>query len=95
MRWVSIIPVFRPPAVFVDEQIHGPYKRWVHTHRFVAHSGGTIVLDDVEFEVPGGRLAERVVAWDLRRIFAYRHEALLTIFKQGRPVSPNEIEISA
>lgn len=77
MRWQSEITLWEPPYRFCDEQRRGPYQRWVHTHSFVEHQGGTLCLDDVEFAVPGGRLIEKLfVRRDVRTIFEYRQSAL-------------------
>jgi ligand-binding SRPBCC domain-containing protein len=80
LRWQSEITRWQPPDLFVDEQRRGPYRRWVHTHRFVEERGGTRVLDTVEFEVPFGWLAGGFVMRDVRRIFAFRTEALVRRF---------------
>src|SRR5262245_50001712 len=40
VRWQSEITAWEPPASFVDEQRRGPYRRWVHTHTFVAERNG-------------------------------------------------------
>lgn len=89
MRWQSRISAWEPPHVFADEQIRGPYRRWIHTHRFEARDGGTLCTDHVDYAPPGGRwlaaLADRlVVRHELRRIFIHRQESLLRHFGGGR-----------
>lgn len=73
IRWQSEITVWNPPHHFVDEQRRGPYRRWIHTHTFVAVPDGTLVRDEVEYAVLGGSLVQKLfVAPDLEKIFAYR-----------------------
>jgi ligand-binding SRPBCC domain-containing protein len=73
VRWQSQITVWDPPRRFVDVQRRGPYRRWVHEHRFIDLGGSTRVEDRVEYQVPGGPIVHRMlVARDLRRIFNYR-----------------------
>ena len=82
LRWQSEISRWDPPAVFVDEQRKGPYRRWVHTHTFEEERGGTRVGDAVEFEAPFEWLTGRFVMRDVRAIFAFRQQALAKIFAQ-------------
>jgi ligand-binding SRPBCC domain-containing protein len=75
--WQSEITAWEPPRRFVDEQRRGPYRLWVHEHRFDAGDGGTLARDKVEYAVLGGGLVNRLfVVGDLRKIFDYRAEAL-------------------
>ena len=77
IRWRTRIAAWNPPHGFVDEQISGPYRLWVHTHTFDAIEGGTRVHDRVFYVVPGGRLIEKLfVRRDLDRIFDFRAEAI-------------------
>lgn len=77
LGWTSLISRWDPPLAFVDEQVRGPYRRWVHTHAFEERDGGTLVADRVEYDVPGGRLVHGLfVRRDLERIFDYRAERL-------------------
>ena len=82
LRWQSEITVWDPPHRFVDRQVRGPYRRWVHEHRFVSlDGGGTLVKDWVEYAVPGGRLVHALfVKRDVQAIFAYRTAVLREIF---------------
>ena len=81
MRWRSRITIWEPPNRFVDEQIKGPYRRWVHEHTFTPHEGGTLIRDVVEYDMLGGWISDRLmVRRDLRKIFAYRQEQLARIF---------------
>jgi len=85
VRWQSEISVWEPPHRFVDRQIKGPYKLWVHEHTFSAGCGGTLVGDNVEYAVPGGTLVQKfLVAPDIARIFAYRHKTLEELFNPAR-----------
>lgn len=81
LKWRSEITVWEPPHRFVDEQRRGPYRRWVHEHRFLKVDGGTRVEDRVDYAVLGGRLIQLVVAPDLRRIFNYRQDRLPALFE--------------
>jgi len=81
VRWQSEITDWDPPHRFVDRQLRGPYRRWVHTHVFEPTADGTLVRDAVEYAVPGGGLVNRLlVRPDVERIFAYRRETLAGLF---------------
>src|SRR5881409_3184476 len=47
--WQNRIQRWNPPEAFVDAQLHGPYKLWVHTHRFHAQHGVMCSEDDVQY----------------------------------------------
>lgn len=73
VRWRTLIRSWEPPHRFVDEQIRGPYRRWIHEHRFEEVAGGTRMIDEIDYAAPGGRLVERLfVDRDVERIFSYR-----------------------
>jgi ligand-binding SRPBCC domain-containing protein len=81
IRWQTQITAWEPPHRFVDEQRRGPYRLWIHEHRFEARDGGTLVSDFVRYEAPGGRLVEWLfVRRDVERIFQFRREKLLARF---------------
>ena len=73
LRWRSEITAWEPPVRFVDEQVHGPFRRWIHEHRFEPRDGGTLAIDRVRYAVPGGALINWLfVRHDVARIFAHR-----------------------
>jgi len=77
LRWRTRINVWEPPHRFVDEQLRGPYRRWVHEHTFEACDGGTLARDRVSYAVPCDWLVHRwFVRPDVERIFQFRAEAL-------------------
>lgn len=81
VRWRSRITRWDPPHRFVDQQVRGPYRQWIHEHTFTPHQGGTLVRDQVQYAMFGGWLADRLlVRRDLSRIFQYRQQRLAEIF---------------
>ncbi len=78
-EWVTRITEWNPPDGFVDEQLAGPYKTWIHRHRFLEVPAGTRVDDEVTYELPLyplSELAAPVVALQVRRIFSFRGRAI-------------------
>lgn len=61
---------------FTDEQVSGPFQRWVHEHRFEPDGvGGTRLLDEIRWEPPSAAadwLATPVVERELERVFSFR-----------------------
>jgi NADH dehydrogenase len=84
VTWRTRITDVDPPTGFRDIQLAGPYRRWEHRHRFEPVESGTIVHDEVVYEVPlgpAGDLANAlVVRPELRRIFGYRAAAVRSVF---------------
>ena len=77
LRWRTRISAWQPPHRFVDEQLRGPYRQWIHEHTFEAHDGGTLARDVVRYSVPLDWLLHRwFVRSDIERIFRFRSEAL-------------------
>jgi ligand-binding SRPBCC domain-containing protein len=81
VRWQSEITAWNPPHGFADESRRGPYKYWRHNHTFEPCDGGTRVIDEAHYDVPGGALVHwLVVGRDVRKIFHYRQAVLAEIF---------------
>jgi uncharacterized protein len=77
--WVSQIEQFERGRVFVDRQLIGPYRQWIHRHEFEADGEHTVIRDEVRYELPLGRigaLAGLFVRRDVERIFAYRQQTI-------------------
>lgn len=76
-RWVARHLGAEPGRQFVDEQVEGPFARWIHTHRFEPLGPDRCrYLDHVEYELPfgaAGELGAGMVAGRLERTFRYRH----------------------
>jgi ligand-binding SRPBCC domain-containing protein len=83
ITWATEITAWTPPHQFVDTQLRGPYREWIHTHTFAEADDGTTVHDHVRYRLHGpdllGRLLNRLfVQSDVTRIFEFRHGALET-----------------
>ena len=90
IRWRTKITEWDPPVRFVDEQLRGPYRLWIHEHEFEPRDGGTLVRDRVRYAVPFDFLVHRLfVDRDVARIFAYRTEHL------RRRFGPSAIDLRA
>jgi len=78
-NWRTKIADWNPPHQFVDIQLKGPYREWVHTHRFSSNGRGTTILDDVHYRLPLsplGDIAYPAVKLQLARVFRYRTRAI-------------------
>jgi len=88
VRWRTLISDWTPPYRFVDEQLQGPYREWVHIHTFARIPGGTLIRDEVRYRLPFGILgwpAQPLVRLQLQRIFRYRQRATADIFDRSAP----------
>ena len=81
LRWTSVITTWEPPNRFIDSQIKGPYRKWVHEHTFHEIDGGTLAKDHVEYATWGDSLVNTLlVGPDVQRIFKYRATKLRSLF---------------
>ena len=87
-RWLALHTGYERNRFFVDEQITGPFAKWIHRHEFEAVKRGTRMTDRVEYVLPGGSLVNRMLAWTMRpglsRMFAHRHRVTRRICEAGR-----------
>ncbi len=84
MSWRTLISKWDPPYEFVDEQLAGPYKQWIHRHTFTElDKNKTLIQDEVRYKLPFeplGDLAHFLVARQLKSIFDFRERAVEKYF---------------
>ena len=83
-RWRTEITDWDAPHSFEDTQLKGPYAQWIHRHSFEEKDGGTRIADHVRYGLPlspVGDLAYPVIKWQLKRIFAHRHQVIAEVFR--------------
>jgi uncharacterized protein (TIGR01777 family) len=89
---------------FEDQQLKGPFKSWVHTHKMQKISENQSRLrDEIHYELPLGPLGKifggSMARQRLDELFAYRHRLLQhdsrwKAYTQSQGVSPKKIIIS-
>ena len=96
IRWRTRINDWNPPNSFEDQQMIGPYSRWIHTHTFAEADGGTLMKDQVIYQPPGWIFEPIIhslfVEKDLLTIFNYRIEAMAEHLKLKEVVAPVSID---
>jgi ligand-binding SRPBCC domain-containing protein len=75
----SKITALEEPTRFVDQQLRGPFKTFIHEHRFDTTTHGSRMTDTITVGAPiFGRLAECLVLVPyLRHLIAKRNKHLL------------------
>ena len=80
--WEAEISEFVWNDHFCDIQLRGPFAYWRHCHRLKAETRatqpGTLLRDELEYELPFGALGELAhsiaVRSQIKKIFAHRHQ---------------------
>lgn len=69
-----------PPHRFCDQQIHGPFRNFLHVHEFEPHAEGTLMRDTITFRSPFGPIGtvvdRLVMRAYLRRLITQRNTVL-------------------
>ena len=85
--WVALHTAYEKNRLFVDEQIRGPFAKWVHRHEFESAGTGTRLTDRVNYLLPGGPLVNALFGWIVKlglvNMFSHRHRVTREIC--GRP----------
>ena len=81
LKWEIRHTAFEEGRLFQDEQLSGPFEKWVHSHRFIpADDEGCYLEDEIKWAAPlgpAGRLfAEGFIEKELKRLFSFRHARL-------------------
>lgn len=85
-KWQSLITKWDPPFLFEDTQVKGPYRIWVHEHKFEDKGDSTLMTDTVNYLSPGSIFEfiphYLIVKKKVESIFDYREKILANIFSE-------------
>jgi len=89
VTWTARHTAYEPPHRFVDEQVSGPFRKWVHEHRVAPHPDGAELVDSIDIELPAGALG-RSLGWPVVRrmlegAFAERHRVTRAEVERSAP----------
>lgn len=75
ITWEAVHRDFVDGEQFVDEQVRGPFRRWIHTHRFErVDANRSTLVDRVDFEPPFPAMTTGIARRAMERMFRWRHE---------------------
>lgn len=83
INWVAEISDLQPERTFfIDRQVSGPFKSWIHRHEVSAEGASASSLADrIEYALPMGPLGQLfgggMVRSKLDRMFAWRHRVMV------------------
>ncbi|MEP6946801.1 MAG: SRPBCC family protein [Acidobacteriota bacterium] len=84
INWRTEISMWDPPNEFVDQQIRGPYRQWIHRHTFTPLGlDKTLMEDEVRYRLPiepFGDIVHFIVRRELDQIFDFRRDVVAGIF---------------
>jgi ligand-binding SRPBCC domain-containing protein len=87
MEWKTHIREFKENEMFIDEQLKGPYTKWLHTHTFQEKDGGTLIIDHILYKIPFGSLGNLIlgnfIRKDIQAIFNYRKNFIKEYFSHA------------
>jgi hypothetical protein len=76
-RWVALHTAYERDRLFVDEQLQGPFAKWIHRHEFKELGVKTRLTDRIEYALPGGSFVNMLFGWvvnlGLVNMLAHRH----------------------
>ena len=88
VKWRTEITVWKPPHEFVDEQIRGPYKQWIHRHTFTEmEKNKTLIEDEVKYRLPVepfGDFVHFLIRRELNYIFDFRQKSVKEILQSDQ-----------
>lgn len=77
VKWLALHVHHEEGLSFTDEQIRGPFRYWLHEHRFEPENGGTRLVDRIRCSLPLGSVSDWVAGWvvglQVRSMFRHRH----------------------
>ena len=87
LRWVALHTAFQKNRFFEDQQISGPFAKWIHRHEFEAVGGATLLTDRIEYRLPGGGWMNHLFGWamqlGLQQMFRHRHRITKRYCEKG------------
>ncbi|MEQ1747943.1 MAG: SRPBCC family protein [Prosthecobacter sp.] len=77
MHWTCRWRTVQPPHLLVDEIVKGPFRVFIHEHRFEPSGSGCVMRDTVTYQFGdswwGQLISETAVRAYLTLLFAFRH----------------------
>jgi len=78
-KWFARHTDYQEHKFFQDRQVRGPFRKWIHSHRFEPDGKNACLLEDhIEYKLPfhfiSGFPSKKIIQKKLERIFTYRHQ---------------------
>ncbi|MCR9153463.1 MAG: SRPBCC family protein [Bacteroidetes bacterium] len=84
LNWTSLITAVVEGEYFVDEMLEGPFKIWHHMHQFESKNGGTLIIDDLHYQIPLSPISKPfhpfLVQKELEKMFRHRETVVKDLF---------------
>lgn len=87
MYWKTEIRKVEQKKYFTDVQLKGPYRVWIHTHKFEQIGNNQVLMtDELEYSVGYGLLGELATRFfvenKIEQIFNFRYKKVDSIFNE-------------